>query len=267
MCISAPIQTQGQVRLNIQDSILYYDYDSIKEEHNTNLETFKSFEKLKAYASTYKILHKKSSQTCFAVDYFGTQYLVTVRHNPPFDQVKNNEAITFRLATEKGDTVINGICYTDKENGLDLIMIKCENFISENAFIYERSHSILYGQPINILGFPSNIIKQHSGPKFYNENFPYPFIKEALTSGGDVVRYETIYYLDGNMTNGYAGAPFFDFQKGRLMLLGIIIGDMNDKKVRKYTFNPTAIADNGVIKALSVYSFERIIQPPILKDQ
>lgn len=220
---------------------------------------------VRAHASVYKILHRKSSATCFAMNYYGTQYLITVRHIKPFKKHKSGDVVNFKLATDLGDTAINGICYMDQAGELDIVMIKCKDFVSENAFEYDRNHSVLYGRSFDILGFTENIREYNTSNKIFNKEFPYPFMKKVTASASDIYGSEVIYYLNGLLTEGMEGAPFYNYQKKKLMLLGLIVGDMNDKNVKTFSsHNVSKTRQKGVIKALSVICFEDIIPRPVL---
>ena len=190
------------------------------------------------FQKTFLVEQGNKTETAFAVEWEGREYLVTARHVVP-----NTKARTKILHEEKWkDLPWNGIYHHPGKP--DIAIVTLNQQIAPRHPVELSSDGTLMGQDTTILGFPFGWnYTQYD----MNNGYPIPFVKSA-TFSALIPRGElSTFILDGHSNPGFSGGPVAAEGKSHKepKIIGVVTQSSNEGTPHPSQFSPPLWEMNG----------------------
>lgn len=216
-----------------------------------------------ALQRTFRMQFDNETATCFTIDVYRKQYIVTARHALP----EVGRTVTIQLQHDgewkhlKCKVVGNG------PGDVDISVLAPPHAISPSTPFEPTTRDIALGQDAYFLGFPYGL-QSEVGER--NGGFPYPLVKRACVAMLSLTPDDPQYLLlDGHNNPGFSGGPVIyspPDNPGAVCVAGVVAGyryvwdsvfleDQETDMVVKY--------NTGIITAYSIdYAIELIRSNP-----
>jgi len=154
------------------------------------------------------------------------QYLVTAKHL--FPKNKADEAIAFEIWKDGAWLAFKSTIKLPTEKGVDIAVIPLASPIAPVHSI-TTNEGLVIGSETFFFGFPFGIRQDVAD---LNGGFPFALVKKAIISGTFGQKGIIGIFLDGHNNVGFSGGPigYFDKEKKKLVILGVISGYVNSKR-------------------------------------
>ena len=135
---------------------------------------------------TFRMQFDGETATCFTVDMYRKQYIVTARHVLP----DTGRSVTIEVQHEGEWKRLDCMVLARAPGDIDLCVLAPPHPISPSVAINPSTRGIVLGQDVYFLGFPYGL---QSEVGELNGGFPFPLVKKACVS---------MLFLDGNEKDG-----------------------------------------------------------------
>ncbi len=150
---------------------------------------------------TFCMQYRDETATCFTLDLYRKQYIVTVRHALP----DVGEAVTIEIQHDMQWKPLVCRVVGSAAGEVDISVLAPSHAISPSLTLEPNAKNICLGQDAYFLGFPYGL---QSLVGETNADFPFPLVKRACVSMLALSQGEPRYLLlDGHNNPGFSGGP------------------------------------------------------------
>ncbi|MDR1162805.1 MAG: serine protease [Candidatus Accumulibacter sp.] len=155
----------------------------------------------KVFQRTFRMQFDGQTATCFTVDRYGKQYIVTARHVLP----ESGRIATIEVQHEGEWKRLDCKILARGPGDVDICILAPPHAISPSVEIAPTTRGIALGQDVYFLGFPFGL---QSEVGELNDGFPFPLVKKACVSMLSLKGRDARYLLlDGVNNPGFSGGP------------------------------------------------------------
>jgi len=170
---------------------------------------------------TFCMQYRNETATCFTMDMYRKQYIVTARHALP----GVGEAVTIEIQHDGQWKELICRVVGSAAGEVDISVLAPSHAISPSLTLEPNTKNICLGQDVYFLGFPYGL---QSVVGEANADFPFPLVKRACVSMLSLTPGNPRYLLlDGHNNPGFSGGPVIYSPRGNpnaVMVAGVISG-------------------------------------------
>ncbi len=216
-----------------------------------------------ALQRTFRMQFNGETATCFTLDRYNKQYIVTARHALP----DIGKYITIQLQHEGVWKDLDCRVVGNAPGEVDISVLAPPHAISPSEPFEPTTKHLQLGQDTFFLGFPYGL---HAEVGDLNASFPLPLVKKACVSMLSLGARDTHFILlDGHNNPGFSGGPVIYSPPGSnsVCVAGVVAG-------YSYVWDKVYLGDNetdmtvryntGIITAYSIdYALDLIRTNPL----
>ncbi|MDR1367519.1 MAG: serine protease [Candidatus Accumulibacter sp.] len=155
----------------------------------------------KVFQRTFRMQFDGQTATCFTVDMYRKQYIVTARHVLP----DFGTSAVIEVQHEGEWKHLDCKVLARGPGDVDICVLAPPHAISSSVEINPTTRGIVLGQDVYFLGFPYGL---QSEVGELNDGFPFPLVKKACVSMLSLKGRDARYFLlDGVNNPGFSGGP------------------------------------------------------------
>jgi hypothetical protein len=174
-----------------------------------------------ALQRTFCMQYNNETSTCFTIDMYRKQYIVTARHALP----RVGEYVTIEIQHDGQWKPLDCRVVGSAPGDIDIAVLGPSHAISPSLTLEPTTRSICLGQDAYFLGFPYGLQAEGGDA---NADFPFPLVKKACVSMLSLIPGKPQYMLlDGYTNPGFSGAPVIFSPPGHpasVMVAGVVSG-------------------------------------------
>jgi Trypsin-like peptidase domain len=224
----------------------------------------------------FRVAFQKNVGTCFAIEYQGKQYLITVAHLLRGVDTNAELSIWRNKGWEPLPIRVVGI-----DEKRDVAVLAAEKQLCAAHGVIVGSRHLTVSQDIYFLGFPyglySDDVNTEEGP---TDGFPLSLVKKGIVSAFTLGRDGEDFLIDGHNNPGFSGGPMVFERTGLIRkqipgavikyhwrIGGIIRGYFTEQiavKMGDKELKATLDHNTGIIKCVNIaHAMRMLIQNPI----